>query len=495
MPENNPLSDERLRQLLSERESLTLEFKRKRADTDSLLKELVALSNTDGGYVLYGVEEENGEVSNLQEVGDPAGKRESVNQAIRQKVVPPLQFESRVFEYSGASLLCFYVSESAELRSLEKNQLPVFPIRQGSTTDYMDVREVQRELGTGLVGSEDSPDSTDSGEQTAADDDEWVSDYTYDSSWVNGVHRNGGIEFTNPDSATEYSAPDNRLITEVGTHSIVIPTKKTGIAGPHTDTLLYHVDSYMGLEQGDSLDAFFDDAESHLGISLGRDFSYAISLPYGERQWVGRTVNSLLEDANRIEEVIEYITPGAGSPNDPRPIAAIAAPCQYGTFWTQLQWRSGQLRRSHCLFGLVLPQIPFEQEEITRLFETWGSAPVVFEQKSALQTLRLSSVSGPELQNPVPTQLVPDASVASSDVVVDNPFYQNATNIGDAFEMELPSQWQNTLRSVNRIPVDVSGGYLPEDEAFDLLHFNVVYIEMEEPVHLISALSHPIHDD
>ncbi|MDB2276581.1 ATP-binding protein, partial [Halorubrum ezzemoulense] len=66
MPENDPLSDERLRELLSERESQTLEFKRKRADTDSLLKELVALSNTDGGHVLYGVEEENGEVNGLQ---------------------------------------------------------------------------------------------------------------------------------------------------------------------------------------------------------------------------------------------------------------------------------------------------------------------------------------------------------------------------------------------------------------------------------------------
>ncbi|MDB2283271.1 ATP-binding protein [Halorubrum ezzemoulense] len=494
MPENDPLSDERLRELLSERESQTLEFKRKRADTDSLLKELVALSNTDGGHVLYGVEEENGEVNGLQEMGDPADRKESVNQAIRQKVVPPLQVESRVFEYSGASLLCFHVSGSTELRSLEKNQRPVFPIRQGSTTDYMDAREIQRELGSGSIVPQESTDSIDSGEQNGTDNDDWVNDYTYDSSWVNGVHRNGSLEFTNPDTTTEYSAPDNRLITEVGTHSIVIPTKGTGIDGIHTDTLLYHVDSYMDLGQEVGLDAFFEDAESRLGVSLNRTFSYAISLPYGERQLVGRTVESLLEDANRIEEVVEDISPGAGSPGDPRPIAAIAASCKYGTFWTQLQWRSGQLRRSHCLFGLLLPQIPVKREEITELFETWGSVPVMFEQKSALQTLHLTSISGPELQNPVPTQLSPDTSVASSDVVIDNPFYQNATDIGDAFEIELPSQWQDTLQSVNRIPVDVSGGILPEDEAFELRHFDVVYIEMDEPVHLVSALSHPTHD-
>lgn len=129
-------------------ESTTLEYKDEQADKKSVLKELVALANEDGGKLLYGVRESDGKFEEIQDVSDYSEFEESMHQMMGARVSPRLDMRMEPVEYEGKTVVGFEVTHQGVLHSVRpSNNRAYFPTRVGSTTDYMEgtaVREFYR---------------------------------------------------------------------------------------------------------------------------------------------------------------------------------------------------------------------------------------------------------------------------------------------------------------------------------------------------------------
>ncbi len=119
-------------------ESEELEYKDKRADPTSIVKDLVAMANSSGGALLYGVRESNGEIEEIQDITDFSQFEESLNQTISSRVDPILPVKPRTDEYNGFTVVGIEVEHRNLLHSLDSgNGKPCIPTRVGSTTDYL----------------------------------------------------------------------------------------------------------------------------------------------------------------------------------------------------------------------------------------------------------------------------------------------------------------------------------------------------------------------
>ena len=59
-------------------ESGTLEYKSKDSHPKSIVRELVAFANSSGGTVLYGIQEDDGEITDTQDITDYAPSRGAI---------------------------------------------------------------------------------------------------------------------------------------------------------------------------------------------------------------------------------------------------------------------------------------------------------------------------------------------------------------------------------------------------------------------------------
>lgn len=122
-------------------ESGTLEYKSNDAHPKSIVRELVAFANAGGGSVLYGIQEDNGEIIEIQDIADYASLEERIHDIVRSSVEPSIDFEMNQVTYNEKTILAFTVSEQRVLTTFENNKAQI-PIRQGSTTDYMHGYEI-----------------------------------------------------------------------------------------------------------------------------------------------------------------------------------------------------------------------------------------------------------------------------------------------------------------------------------------------------------------
>lgn len=119
-------------------ESEGLEYKDKRADNTSIVKDLVAMANSNGGALLYGVRQSNGEIEGIQDITDFSQFEESLNQTISSRVDPILPVKPRTVEYDGFTVVGIEVEHRNLLHTLDfGNDKPCIPIRVDSTTDYL----------------------------------------------------------------------------------------------------------------------------------------------------------------------------------------------------------------------------------------------------------------------------------------------------------------------------------------------------------------------
>lgn len=138
-------------------ENQQLEYKDKRADNKSIVKELVAFSNASGGDLVVGVQENDGEIIDIQSVSDTSEREESIQHINSSRVDPPIKIELEEIEYGDDTLLVLTVKDSNSLHSFVDGSRPVFPIRRGSTTDYLNSYEVRERLSqSSSVGSTSS---------------------------------------------------------------------------------------------------------------------------------------------------------------------------------------------------------------------------------------------------------------------------------------------------------------------------------------------------
>jgi len=117
-------------------ESTTLEYKSTDDHIDGILKEIVAFANNGGGTIVVGVKEEDGKIVEIQDVSDPAGFEEGLQQRLGSKVEPRTEIDFQVNRHSGKRIVEITVPSYDLLRSVDINK-PTFPMRQGSTTTYL----------------------------------------------------------------------------------------------------------------------------------------------------------------------------------------------------------------------------------------------------------------------------------------------------------------------------------------------------------------------
>lgn len=98
-----------VRKLASHGESDTIEFKRKVAHPDKIVKELVAFANTKGGVLLVGVNDD-GTIPGLK---FPEDEAYALNEAIAKYCKPPLKLEQEIIPISEKRwVLAYNVSTS-----------------------------------------------------------------------------------------------------------------------------------------------------------------------------------------------------------------------------------------------------------------------------------------------------------------------------------------------------------------------------------------------
>lgn len=457
-----------------ENESHKLEYKSKRSNNKDIAKELVALANADGGILVVGIKESDGEIEDIQNMGEISEKEEGIQNVNSSSVKPPIKIDYESIEVDGKKLVSFNVEDSSLLHSFKENK-PVFPVRQGTTTRYIDGYEIYRRF-TGedieMANNEEDIDNR--------------FDRTIKQSWVEGVARFGSHKEVTDVSPPIFSAPEKRMIIKVKERNIVVPTE-IGIDPVSFDALIYHVESRLDIESNKDLKEVIEGILD-TGVS-NRDLSYVIS--YGQRELIGRHKENLFSDIDDIYDVIEILNPGAGFPDDPRPICIICFPFLNGLGWIQLQWQNNVLRRGRSKSGLILPHIPIDIEPIEGFFEKTKRPPFEFKQKSQLQFLKVHANVKDTLSNPSPINLKSKLSDSYVEVAADNPFYDNKTVFNDAFDMEIPQHFQEALSSINRLPFDVGGGWMSEDEGFDFHLMEILVKDLIFPTYFINPMCFP----
>lgn len=124
-------------------ESTTLEYKSTDAHIDGILKEIVALANNEGGSVIVGIYEEDGEIIEIGDVKTPSRFEESIQNKLGEDVEPRLEVDFIYHKYNGNRIVEISVPSVELLRSVDLNK-PFFPIRQGSTTTYLHGHDLMR---------------------------------------------------------------------------------------------------------------------------------------------------------------------------------------------------------------------------------------------------------------------------------------------------------------------------------------------------------------
>lgn len=111
---------QRAKQLVAQGESQTIEFKRKVAHPDKIVKELVAFANTSGGYLFIGVDDD-GSIPGLK---FPEDEVFAMNEAIKKYCKPIPRYEQVIVPISGKKSLVVYHVPAGQnkLHYLKQNQ-------------------------------------------------------------------------------------------------------------------------------------------------------------------------------------------------------------------------------------------------------------------------------------------------------------------------------------------------------------------------------------
>ncbi|CQH63574.1 uncharacterized protein HHUB_4124 (plasmid) [Halobacterium hubeiense] len=127
-------------------ETSTVEIKHENVDNEKIVKEIVAFSNKGSGSVLVGIAEgDDGPV--VTGVTDLQKLEEEVSQTLSRHVSPRLEPEIEVHHIDGGDVVEFQARGDSAVRSFGIDP-PRFPIRQGSTTTYLDGSDLRHRYST-----------------------------------------------------------------------------------------------------------------------------------------------------------------------------------------------------------------------------------------------------------------------------------------------------------------------------------------------------------
>ncbi len=95
--------------LIEQGEGFEVEFKRKVSSPEKIARALIAFANTDGGHILFGVDDDGTVVG----VESEKSEVDLIQQAGREYCQPPIMPEIDIVAYDGTDVIVAYVPESA----------------------------------------------------------------------------------------------------------------------------------------------------------------------------------------------------------------------------------------------------------------------------------------------------------------------------------------------------------------------------------------------
>ena len=96
-----------LKDLIFEGESTRIEFKRKFTTAHKIAKEISALANTRGGYLIFGVDDDG----SLYGVDNEKGEIDFIRQACGFFLQPPTEPEIDIINFHGKEIVVVYIEE------------------------------------------------------------------------------------------------------------------------------------------------------------------------------------------------------------------------------------------------------------------------------------------------------------------------------------------------------------------------------------------------
>ncbi|WP_157972558.1 helix-turn-helix domain-containing protein [Saliphagus sp. LR7] len=424
-------------------ESENIDFKSKeileRKDgRKKVIKVLSGMANQSGGTVIVGVRKEQENGLRIQGFSIDSEAKLHLTQLALEYTRPPLNrlLEFQFVDYSGESIL-----------RIDVNRATRKPIEFKVTGDYEPwIR----------VGDSTEPMTT---EQIVHFFNRWnkaeISLYTSDIE--QRVDLNFDVEERS--DPPEIRSPENWFISTCHPGSLFV-FGPGGLEHEMGKSVLYHVDSRLYASTVEEISDVLELAERLTNISLDHStLGYTIKL--GECQAMARDHRWFLEDLDNIQEVESKLEQAHNYDESQKDIlfdsnlTAVAYTTHpYGIFWIETQWREDQFTPTKC--GYVFTDIPVDDSPYREFFSELEQSPGAYKQQSGLQLLTM--LGDPQyLANPREIDLSAYPGAANL-ICVDNPLYGRAAKLMNETTPNLPEHFAEPLSSVNRLPLDVTGG-------------------------------------
>ncbi|WP_312909311.1 RNA-binding domain-containing protein [Natronosalvus caseinilyticus] len=409
-----------------------------------LVKVLSAMANQAGGTVIIGVRKEQSDSLLIQGFPVDSEVVQYITQTALEYTTPPVSdlVDVNFVEYSGKRLLRIDVDKAREKPIQFKEKGDYVPwIRVG---DGMDEMSSDQLLSFFQVRKRE--------------------EYSLFSSEIE-QRVSINVDLDSQDNVPSLRSPSNWLITTSEGPSMFV-FGEPGLTHDFGKSVLYHVEEYVHASSAEEIEEVFNILEQTTDTSLlPSRLGYAIKL--GDRQVVGRGHRWFVEDLEKIDQTIRLLEeshteePQSDNvPSDPRPIAVAYVSCSAGIFWIETQWRGDHFSRTKC--GFVFTDIPFDSSGYQSFFRELGKHPDVYQQRRGLQMLTISGDSQhlghPEVVN---ISSHPDAPEY---MVVDNPLYHRIDELQNQARVNIPEYISNPLNGLNRIPLEIVGGYTESND-------------------------------
>jgi predicted HTH transcriptional regulator len=102
------MTTKKLREIIELGETDTVEFKRRFSDFEKIAKEMIALANTRGGLLLFGIDDDGTIVG----VASEKSEIELITSAAEFYSDPPIDIEIEIIDIEGVDVVAVYISES-----------------------------------------------------------------------------------------------------------------------------------------------------------------------------------------------------------------------------------------------------------------------------------------------------------------------------------------------------------------------------------------------
>ena len=102
------MTKKRLLELIDEGENLKIEFKQRFSTHEKIAKEMIALANTRGGYLIFGIDDDG----SIYGVESEKGEAELVKETAEKYCEPPVKIEMSYFELEAKEIVLVEIKES-----------------------------------------------------------------------------------------------------------------------------------------------------------------------------------------------------------------------------------------------------------------------------------------------------------------------------------------------------------------------------------------------